>query len=138
MLRRRNKSSSSSKHKQETVGLREELMLLRRDLAAMQTENEALKEQLIPLIEQVQMLSRLIDWDTLPVEVYYRLRSTAQTGDFMKMYDSLSDRFTLNDLIASCEQHDVNVFIAYEHIKAFLLQGKLAEETDFFTKQRLM
>ena len=138
MLRRRNKSSSSSKHKQETVGLREELMLLRRDLAAMQTENEALKEQLIPLIEQVQMLSRLIDWDTLPVEVYYRLRSTVQTGDFMKMYDSLSDRFTLDDLIAACEHHDVNVFIAYEHIKAFLQQGKLAEGTDSFTKQRLM
>lgn len=109
-------------------------MLLRKELAKLQSENEMLKEQLFPLIEQLNSLSKLIDQDTISKDVYYRLRSATQAGDFLRMYESLPDQFTLNDMIHACEQYDVNVFVAYEHIKVLLHQGQLLEADDLFTK----
>jgi hypothetical protein len=51
------------------------------------------------------------------------------------MYENLPDQFTLDNFISACEQADVNVFVAYEHIKALLTQGKLVEQPDSFIKQ---
>jgi hypothetical protein len=110
-------------------------MHLQQEVSTVRKENEMLKEQLMPLIEQVQLYSRLIDWETLPTEVYFRLRNASQTGDFVRMYENLPDQFTLDNFISACEQADVNVFVAYEHIKALLTQGKLVEQPDSFIKQ---
>lgn len=135
MLRRRDEDSFIQRLQKSNRALREEIMLLQQEVVAAKKENELLKEQLMPLIEQVQIFSQLIDWETLPSEIYFRLRSASQTGDFMRMYESLPDQFTLDDFISACEETDVNVFVAYEHIRALLNQDKLIEQSELFVKK---